>query len=152
MNGPSTTSNDQSHLCPVCDGEPDVETLVTVADAPCDRCGHLRWFRIQRLDDAIILNVLPDMDRERVNGQRVGTLLGRFHSPPCVIINLSLIEWVSSTFVNEMVRLRKAVEADDGKLTLCGALPFVREIFQLTGLEPVFDFADDENSALDGLS
>jgi len=136
----------------VCGEEPDVETLVTVADAPCDRCGHLRWFRIQRLDDAVILNVLPGMDPERVNGQRVGRMLVRFQSPPCVIVNLSLVEWISSTFANEMVRLLKAVKADKGKLILCGARPHVREVFRVTTLEPLFDFADDENSALNELS
>ena len=152
MNSPSRTSDGQSHFCPVCDEERDVETLVTVDDAPCDRCGHLRWFRIQKLDDAIILNVLPDMDRERVNGQRVGKLLGRFQSPLRVIVNLSLIEWISSTFVSETVRLLKAVKADNGRLTLCGAGPYVREVFRVTNLEALFDFADDENAALDELS
>ena len=64
----------------------------------------------------------------------------------------SLIEWVSSTFANEMVRLLESVEAANGKLTLCGAWPRVREVFRVTALEPLFDFADDENTAVDEFS
>ena len=129
-----------------------VEPSTPVADAPCGHCGHLEWFRIQKLDDAVILNVLPDMNPERVNVQRVGRMLVRFQSPPSIIVNLSLIEWISSTFANEMVRLVEIVKAAKGKVTLCGVRPFVREVFRVTVLESLFDFADDEKTALDELS
>ena len=56
--------------------------------------------------------------RERVNGQRVGRMLVRFQSPPWVIVNLSLVEWISSTFVNELVRLLEAVKAAQGQVDL----------------------------------
>jgi hypothetical protein len=35
---------------------------------------------------------------------------------------------------------------------MCGARPLVREIFRVTGLESLFDFADDAKTVLDDLS
>lgn len=123
-----------------------------VADVPCDRCGHLRWFRLQELDDSIILNILPSMDPERVDVQRAGRMIVHFQSPPRIIVNLSLIEWIGSTFTNEMVRLLEIVKDAQGKLFLCGMRPFVQEVLRVTKLETLFDSADDENIVLDELS
>jgi len=135
----------------VCGEEVSVEPTIPVADAPCDHCGYLQWFRLQELDDAVILNMLPGMDPERIDVQRAGRMLVRFQSPPCIIVNLSLIEWISSTFANEMVRLLEIVKAANGKLTLCGARPFVQEVFRVTKLESLFDSVVGENMALDEL-
>jgi anti-anti-sigma factor len=152
MNGPSPTSDDHSHICPVCGKNVNLEPSTPGVDSPCDHCGHLQWFRIQELDDAVILNLLPGMDPERVHVQPVGRRLARLQSPPHIIVNLSLVEWISSTFANEMVRLLEIINAANGKLTLCGVQPFVREVFRVSVLESLFDFADDMKTALDDLS
>jgi anti-anti-sigma factor len=96
----------------------------------------------------VIVKMLPGMNPERTNMQRVGEILARSRLAPKIIVNLSLAERISSTFVNGLLRLLKLVQAADGRLILCGVQPLFREIFQITNLEALFDFADDQETAL----
>ena len=150
MAGTSQTTDYLSHWCPVCVEEVAVEPSTFGTGAKCSICGRFVWCRVQEAHDAVIVNVLPTVDPERANMQLVGKKVLSSRSAPRIIVNLSGIEWVSSTFVNELLQLRMMVHGADGKLTLCGVQPIVREVLQITKLESLFNFAEDEESALGG--
>ena len=96
--------------------------------------------------------LLPNVDPERANIQRVGKKLLDSRSAPRIIVNLSGVDWISSTFVSELLQLRKMVHAADGKLILCGLHPVVREVIHISKLESLFGFAEDEEGALGEVS
>jgi len=151
MDTSSQATKEQFQRCPVCDTEVTADPSTQAADVQCSHCGHLVWFRLQKNDDAVIVNVLPRMNPERTNMQRVGEMLVRSRSAPRIIVDLSLAERISSTFLNELLRLLKIVQAADGRLILCGVQPLFRDIFKITSLQGLFEFSENQQTALERL-
>lgn len=120
-------------------------------DVPCPRCGHLLWFRMQQVDNAVILNLLANMDPERAEIDRVGQLLVRSRNAPHVIVNFHNVDFISSTFVNGLIVLRRTVHNAGGKTILCGMNPVIREILRINRLDHLFDLSDDADEALEDL-
>ncbi len=104
------------------------------------------------MDDVVIVKVFPRADPEEANVQRVGRMLVGSHAAPKIVVNLSLLETTTSTFVNDLVRLQQTVQAAHGKLVLCGLRSVVRAVFRVTNLETHFEFFDDEESAIEQVS
>jgi anti-anti-sigma factor len=129
-------------VCPVC------SSSLPFHDVPCSDCGHGQWFRLQDIDSAVILTVMPGMRPERDAIDRVGGLVVEAKTSPHIIVNLAHVRFVSSTFVNRFLSLLKTVNAAQGKLTLCGVSPAIRDVFRLMNLEPLFDFGGSEAVAV----
>lgn len=106
---------------------------------------------MQQVDKAVILNLLVNMDPERAEIDRVGQLLARSRTAPHVILNFNNVEFISSTFLNRMIVLRKAVHKAGGKAILCGMNKVIREILRINRLEDLFDLSDDTDEALGDL-
>jgi anti-anti-sigma factor len=127
-------------VCPVCAASSHSD------DVPCSDCGHGEWFRFQDIDGAVILTVLPGMSPERADIDRVGRFVIDAKTSPHIIVNLAHVRFVSSTFVNRFLSLLKTVNAAEGKLTLCGVSPAIRDVFRLMNLEPLFGLASSNDS------
>jgi anti-anti-sigma factor len=127
-----------------------VEPSEASGDSRCLHCGHLEWFRKQEINDFLILNLLPGMNPEHADLERVGELLATSHGARHVVINFANVEFVSSTFLGRLLAMQKKLNAAEGKLVLCGLNEVVREVFQITRLEGLFDFADDQDAATGG--
>jgi anti-anti-sigma factor len=106
---------------------------------------------MQQLDDAIILNLLTNMNPERAEIDRVGQLVVRSRTAPHVILNFHSIDFISSTFVNRLIVLRRTVHGAGGKVILCGMNQVIRDIMRINRLEELFDLSDDTDGALEGL-
>jgi anti-anti-sigma factor len=91
---------------------------------------------------------MPGMSPERADIDRVGRFVIDARTSPHIIVNLAHVRFVSSTFVNRFLSLLKTVNAAQGKLTLCGVNPAVRDVFRLMNLEPLFDFGSSEAVAV----
>lgn len=55
-----------------------------------------------------------------------------------VILDLSLVDFVSSEGLGKLVALYKKLAARNSRLTLCGLCPEVREVFAVTNLDSLF--------------
>jgi anti-anti-sigma factor len=86
------------------------------------------------------------MQPEKAAIDRVGSFVIDARTSPHIIVNLALVRFVSSTFVNRFAVLLKRVNAAQGKLTLCGVSPAVRDVFRLMNLEPLLDSASTNGS------
>ena len=138
---------DTPNQCSVCGREVFPDAFQTPGDAPCSHCGHLSWFHKQETGDCIILNLIADLDLENADLDRVAGLVIQSAPAAHIVLNMSNVEFVSSTFLGRLLAMQKRVDAAQGKLVLCGMNPVVREIFQVTKLETFFHFSDDEASA-----
>jgi anti-sigma B factor antagonist len=96
--------------------------------------------------------VLPGVDQERADMQSVGKNLVQSRLAPRIIVDLSCLEWISSTFLNELLQMRMIVHAAGRKLILCGLQPVVLEVFQISKLDGLFDFSRNTESALSSFS
>jgi anti-sigma B factor antagonist len=67
-----------------------------------------------------------------------------------VVLDLSRLQYLSSSALNRLIDLRDEIVAAGGKLRLCGLRPDVAEIFHITRLDQQFDIAPDQSAALTG--
>jgi anti-sigma B factor antagonist len=65
-----------------------------------------------------------------------------------LLIDLSLVQYVSSGVLNRLIDLKDHIAAAGGRLRLCGLSAEVAEIFKITQLNRQFDIAPDQAAAL----
>ncbi|MFA5863465.1 MAG: STAS domain-containing protein [Phycisphaerae bacterium] len=69
-----------------------------------------------------------------------------------VVLNFREITFLNSSNIAKILKLRKQVMiTNDRQLKLCGISTHVWGVFLVTGLDKIFDFADDVATALAGL-
>jgi anti-anti-sigma factor len=69
-----------------------------------------------------------------------------------VLINLAEVSFLNSSNIAKLLKLRKAVQVtNQRKLKLCGVNTQVWGVFLVTGLDRIFEFADDVPSGLASL-
>ena len=69
-------------------------------------------------------------------------------SPPQVILNLSGVQLVSSSFIAGLIALNKRMNDAKGKLVLCELTPVVRETLAGAKLDRILTLVDKESDAL----
>lgn len=141
MSSQPQTSETALNLCAVCGKELSVVSFGLSENPPCSHCGHLAWFHTQELDDAVIINLMSDVKLETAEIERVGEYLIQSRPVPSIIVNFHNVEFVSSTFLNRLIRLQKKIEAANGKLKLYGYNPVIQEIFEACRLNTLFDMS-----------
>ena len=65
-----------------------------------------------------------------------------------LLLNFSNVEYMSSAALGKLITLNKKVQAAGGKLVLCGIIPQIREVFEITKLDKLFVIRGDEQEAL----
>lgn len=68
--------------------------------------------------------------------------------PADVVVNLVAVTFLNSSNIARLLRLRKQVLAAQRRLILCGVNSQVLGVFQVTGLENIFQFTSDVATAL----
>jgi len=68
-----------------------------------------------------------------------------------VVIDFSGVDIVTSSSLAKLLKLRKVLNNHNHRLVLCALKSQTMGIFQVTGLDNVFEFADDQFIALAGL-
>ncbi len=80
------------------------------------------------------------------------TLLETFDDKPTnAALNFAAVGFVNSSNISQLLRLRKHVLAAERRLILCGVNTQVWGVFQVTGLDKIFEFTNDISTALAGL-
>ena len=67
---------------------------------------------------------------------------------PKVVLDLSAIDYLSSSGVAILVGLKRRVDMQHGKLVLCRVQPLVCDLLRVMRLNQYFTFANDEPEAL----
>jgi anti-anti-sigma factor len=65
-----------------------------------------------------------------------------------VVLDLSDVHYMNSSNIAKLLRLRKMIVEQDGRLVLVTPSPQVWSVFTVTGLDKVFHFAGDLKSGL----
>ena len=65
-----------------------------------------------------------------------------------LVVNLARVPMVDSSGIGSLIRCHSAVTAAGGKMKLVGVGEVVRQSFKVTRLDRVFEFHDNEASAL----
>jgi len=70
------------------------------------------------------------------------------NKPRHVVLNFGVVGFINSSNIAKLLRLRKVVNAQQRKLILCEVNAQVWGVFQVTGLDKIFDFTNDIATAL----
>ena len=62
---------------------------------------------------------------------------------PDVVVNLAEVEYLNSSNIAQLLRLRKRLAAGGGKLRICSVGDQVWGVILVTGLDKLFEFHDD---------
>ncbi len=65
-----------------------------------------------------------------------------------VVLDLANVNFLNSSNIAKLLRLRKMLLSNDRNLRLCGVNTHVWGIFLITGLDKVFTFCDDVSQGL----
>ncbi len=84
-----------------------------------------------------------DVDQFR---QRVAATMSR--SMGRLVVDASAVPFADSRGLEVLVEASQQLEDSGQVLRLCGVGPTLREVFELTGLSPRFEFYEDANQAV----
>ena len=65
-----------------------------------------------------------------------------------LLLNFGNVEYMSSAALGKLITLNKKVQAAGGRLILCNIDPQIREVFEITKLDKLFDIRNEEQEAL----
>ena len=105
---------------------------------------------IQNWSDEVIL---VDLQTEPNMGEELNSIISmvRDHGDCDVVVDFCEVDIVTSSSLSKMLKLRKLLTDSGHELVFCSVSPATRGIFTVTGLDGVFEFADDKFVALAGL-
>ncbi len=100
--------------------------------------------------------IICDLADEPSLSEELNALLARLENPSnaqhsSVVVNMEDVTYLNSSNIAQMLRVRKALAAHDGRLKIAGTRDAVWSVMMLTGLDKVFDFAPDKATALASL-
>ncbi|MHC4642688.1 MAG: STAS domain-containing protein [Planctomycetota bacterium] len=105
---------------------------------------------IQNWSENIVLVDLPQ-EPEMGDELRAVTEIIRDRGDCDLVVDFSCVDIVTSSSLSKLLKLRKLVGDCGHRLVFCNVAPATRGIFTVTGLDGVFEVADDKFVALASL-
>lgn len=65
-----------------------------------------------------------------------------------MVLDFSQVKYLSSAVLRELVKVHKAIQAENGLLKICNLRPQLREVFKITQLDKVIEIKGDLAGAL----
>ncbi|MGD0785992.1 MAG: STAS domain-containing protein [Sedimentisphaerales bacterium] len=100
-------------------------------------------------ENVILVDISPEPDF--CDELKVVTDIVRQRKDCSVVIDFSEVDIVTSSSLAQLLRLQKVLDDQNQQFVLCGVKPKTRGIFEVTGLDKVFEFVEDRFVALAGL-
>ena len=101
---------------------------------------------IQQWSDEI---VVVDLSDDPQFSEDMNALLEQLERGPCdVVLGFGAVGFINSSNVAKLLRLRKTLISADRQLVFCDVNTQVAGVFQVTGLDKIFEFTKDVSTAL----
>jgi anti-anti-sigma factor len=94
--------------------------------------------------ETIVLEVVPGRSPEPVEVEQVVRSITRFKEGVQVVLDLSRMELLDSSFMARMIMMNRRIRTTEGRLFLKGLQPVVRDIFDRARLGMALDLAEGE--------
>ena len=133
--------------CPICGEKVVVGALQMPGEVSCPACGHVLWFHIRSADDIVVLDVISGKVAINQELDKVCGLLTCDRETPRVVLNMSDVQFVSSSFIAGLVALHKRLRSVDGKMVVCEMNPVVQETLRGAKLDKLLFIAVTEQEA-----
>lgn len=103
-------------------------------------------------DDATIVSIRGDVDLYSSPQVRKTIIALTGKKTPIILVNLTEVGYMDSSGVATLVEGLQQVGKYKGKFKLFGLAPAVREVFELSRLDKVFEIHKDEAAAMASLT
>jgi anti-anti-sigma factor len=134
--------------CPICGATVVAGALEVPGEVSCPECGHVLWFHVRTVDPAMVLDVISGKVAINQELDKVCAMLTQDREKPCVVLNMSDVQFVSSSFIAGLVALHKRLRGADGKMIVCGMNPVVQETLHGAKLDKLLFITATEQEAL----
>lgn len=114
--------------------------------------GNRRRFDVEEVGDVTVVRLLDKKILDEQNIQTIGDQLFSLvddESRRKLLLDFSLVDYLSSAALGKLITLNKKVRAVSGQLRLCNIKPDIYVVFEITSLNKVFPIYDDEETALE---
>jgi anti-sigma B factor antagonist len=98
-------------------------------------------------DDVAILDVAGRLDLNSSNELKASAREIVSGGNCKLIVNMAKVDFINSSGLGSLVSLLKDVRMNNGRMRLSNLAPFVKEIFEITQLDNIFDIYSDEKNA-----
>jgi len=110
------------------------------------------WFSLRTSEGVTIVDVLTGKVATNQDIQRVSNAFLARGNPPRVVLNLSGVQLVSSSFIAGLIALNRRMNDAQGRLILCELSAIVHETLAGAKLDRILTILDTESQALASLS
>lgn len=100
-------------------------------------------------ENVLLVTVTPEPDM--CDELKMVTDIVRQKKKSSVVMDFSDVDIVTSSSLAQMLRLQKTLDDLDLQCIVCGMSKRTKSIFEVTGLDKVFEFVEDKFTALTGL-
>ena len=104
-----------------------------------------------RIEDVVVITVFGRVDHANADNFRAALWP---HLASCtgggdrLVLDLSGLEYISSAGLRVLMLASRDVKTRDGRLVVCGLQPIVKEIFEISRFNIVFNVLSDRAAAL----
>jgi anti-sigma B factor antagonist len=111
-----------------------------------------RHLRLETIDGVTVVSFVDTKIVTEENIQEVGDQLYSLvenEGHRQLLLNFGNVQYLSSAALGKLINLKKKVSAVKGQLKLCCIHPDLKEVFNITRLDQVFEIYNEEQAALD---
>lgn len=112
-----------------------------------------RRIDISEVGDVTIARFVDKKILDETNIQEIGNqLFGLIDEDnrSKIILDFSVVEYLSSAALGKLITMDKKVKANSGKLRLASIRPEILDVFTITRLDKIFDIKPNTDAALEG--
>jgi anti-sigma B factor antagonist len=110
-----------------------------------------RRLEVEDIGDVTVVNFtdrkILDEQNIQIIGEQLFSLVDELGRRK-LLLNFGNVEYMSSAALGKLITLNKKVQAAGGRLILCNIDPQIREVFEITKLDKLFDIRNEEQEAL----
>lgn len=136
-----------SYRCPVCGNGLPHSVAAPPFEAPCSECGTYLWCRRKVGSGPVTLEAIPGRSPEPPEVERVVKSLVAENKLVEVVLDLSMLETVTSSFMARMIMMNRRIHAAGGSLSITGLQPLVHDLFHRARLDMALHIEGDDASA-----
>jgi anti-sigma B factor antagonist len=110
-----------------------------------------RRLEVEDIGDVTVVNFtdrkILDEQNIQIIGEQLFSLVDELGRRK-LLLNFGNVEYMSSAALGKLITLNKKVQSAGGRLILCNIDPQIREVFEITKLDKLFDIRNEEQEAL----
>lgn len=100
------------------------------------------------LDNTLVVDIAGSLDTQTAGAAMDALQVYLDGKPDNFLINLSGLDFVSSSGLRVILRAAKQVRTNGGNMKVCGARGMVKEVLEISGFDRLLALHDEEAQAL----